>query len=158
MVLGRLGLRQTALPRLFDVKCSALRHAHSNARPLQTMISNFKQNPKLRRMLLVQALASLSVGLVGYRYLKTMAGPDEERPLSPFEFVPLKLTSVTRLTADTSLFTLDVAKPRVKGPNQVVSPDTISSLYVMQPDLQIQRPYTVSHLPLLPCADSRGSA
>lgn len=65
----------------------------------------------------------------------------EEERLSEQRFVPLKITSVKRITADTSIYKLALPKSMLSasGPS-----GPILSLYLMQPDLQIQRPYTVS--------------
>lgn len=74
--------------------------------------------------------------------------PTEEN-LSPTRFIPLKVLAVEHMTKDTSLFKISLPKNLLPDPDQSIS-KPILSLYVMQPDLQIQRPYTVSPLPLSP--------
>lgn len=64
--------------------------------------------------------------------------------LSPERFVPLRINSVERLNAETSLFRLALpARKRDRGEGEGRR-GPIESMYLMQPDLQIQRPYTVS--------------
>ncbi|KAM0756512.1 ferredoxin reductase-like protein [Meredithblackwellia eburnea MCA 4105] len=60
--------------------------------------------------------------------------------LSPERFVPLKIKSIHRLSDDTTLFKL--ALPKDKLPDMESPGAPIKSLFIMQPDLQIQRPYT----------------
>ncbi|KAK4701549.1 cytochrome-b5 reductase, partial [Phenoliferia sp. Uapishka_3] len=63
----------------------------------------------------------------------------EDPRLSEQKFVPLKITGVEKVNADTSIFKL--ALPKALLPKEMYG-GPILSLYVMQPDLQIQRPYT----------------
>lgn len=68
---------------------------------------------------------------------------EEDKRISPYRFTPLKLVSKTEITPETSVFRLGISPamlPLLDG----LSRSAILSLYVMQPDLQIQRPYTVS--------------
>lgn len=89
------------------------------------------------------SVGASAIGLAAY--VLSQQREQEAQTLSPFHFVPLKLAAVERLTADTSLFTLSVPLSVVRDVRQryVPNEETISSLYVMQPDVQIQRPYTV---------------
>lgn len=61
--------------------------------------------------------------------------------LSPDRFTPLKIISVTPLTPETALFKLALPKSLLDA--EYGGARAIQSLYVMQPDLQIQRAYTV---------------
>lgn len=72
-----------------------------------------------------------------------LGGPERDR-LSPYKFSPLKIISIATLTPETSLFKLALPKEML-DPKEIGSSNSIRSLYVMQPDLQIQRPYTVSY-------------
>lgn len=66
---------------------------------------------------------------------------EEDKRISPYRFTPLKLVSKTEITPETSVFRLGISPamlPLLDG----LSRSAILSLYVMQPDLQIQRPYT----------------
>lgn len=69
--------------------------------------------------------------------------PERER-LSPHHFTPLKVLSVEPLTPETSLYRLALPKALL-DPAHPPSPTAIKSLFVMQPDLQIQRAYTVRY-------------
>lgn len=88
--------------------------------------------------------AAIGVGAIGAALISLGAWfflQDEEK-LSPDRFIPLKILSVTSLTKDTSLFKLALPKSLLAASSTPpVGP--IASLYIMQPDLQIQRPYTV---------------
>ncbi|KAK4055153.1 hypothetical protein OIV83_000433 [Microbotryomycetes sp. JL201] len=68
----------------------------------------------------------------------------KQTKLSPYGWTPLKITRVTPVTADSSIITLQIPKSMLSAnaPDDR-SQTQISSLYVMQPDLQIQRPYTL---------------
>lgn len=66
--------------------------------------------------------------------------PEPER-LSHHKFTPAKIISVTKLTPETSLFKLALPRELLDPKNPPY--EAIQSLFVMQPDLQIQRAYTV---------------
>ncbi|ORY90191.1 hypothetical protein BCR35DRAFT_299760 [Leucosporidium creatinivorum] len=73
--------------------------------------------------------------------------------LSHHKFTPVKILSVTKLTPETSLFKLALPKELLDPTNPPY--EAIQSLFVMQPDLQIQRAYT----PLCAaCFDPKGPA
>lgn len=89
------------------------------------------------------------VGILGGAYWLSV--PDQDL-LTPYKFTPLRITSVTTLTPETSLFKVALPKAML-DPTDTGSANAIRSIYVMQPDLQIQRPYTVSSISYPACVE-----
>lgn len=72
-------------------------------------------------------------------YVNPFSGPGTV-PLSPDHYIPLTLKRKERISFTSSLFVLDVPEHAVPLENDDGS--AIQSLYIMQPEISIQRPYT----------------
>ncbi|KAI5476382.1 phenylalanyl-tRNA synthetase alpha chain [Pseudohyphozyma bogoriensis] len=94
-----------------------------------------KPKGRARRVLPIIGFAGIGLSLAGWWALK------EDERLTPFKFTPLKIKRIERLTPETSIFTLEVPPEMLPLPDGA-SDLAIKSLYAMQPDVQIQRPYT----------------
>jgi cytochrome-b5 reductase len=67
---------------------------------------------------------------------------DEKKlPMSAMHFVPLPIKRIEPLNANSALFTFDLPA-KMKPFSAEVNANAIESVYVVQPDIQIQRPYT----------------
>lgn len=87
------------------------------------------------------ALALLTAGAAGW-YL-SRSSPSKQ--LSPTQFTQLKIAAVRRLTPDTSVFSFEIpAGMKVDGQalGGLGQGESIVSVWLKQPDLQIQRAYT----------------
>lgn len=97
---------------------------------------------------LTSTLLLSSILSAAYYYLSLPSTPDQ---LSPNHFTGLQVTSITQLTPETSLFKFALPPsllPPPATPGGRGNGAPIQSIYLMQPDLQIQRPYTpLSTLP-----------
>lgn len=103
--------------------------------------SAIKSPSNLRRNL---ALGSLTIGtllLGSYFYLQS--GERTEDQLSNGHFIPLKVLRIESLTKDTMKFTLALPDELLPAVEEV-SLVPIRSVYIMQPDINVQRAYTVS--------------
>ncbi|KAM0793535.1 hypothetical protein ACM66B_000973 [Microbotryomycetes sp. NB124-2] len=88
---------------------------------------------------IVGGVGAAAVAYGAWSYLS----PTHQQKLSPYSWTPLKVTKVTQVTADSSIITLQIPKSLLPPTSaESATHQQISSLYVMQPDLQIQRPYT----------------
>lgn len=102
--------------------------------------------PQKKLLYPVAFLALLASATTYYLFSTREAAPQ----LSVQHFTPLKLLSKEALTADTTLYKLALPKELLpKEGAELVSSDPIRSVYVMQPELQIQRAYTVRPFILL---------
>lgn len=94
-----------------------------------------------KKFLYPSVFVGLLASITAY-YLSSTRVPAPQ--LSVQHFTALKLLSKESLTADTTLYTLALPKELLpKEGDALVSSDPIRSVYVMQPELQIQRAYTV---------------
>lgn len=87
---------------------------------------------------LFAAFATLS-GIAAAALLASRDNTDY--PLGPDHFIPLKISSINALTDDASIIKLSVPSARVPKVSDLDA-FSIHHIYVKQPDLQIQRPYT----------------
>ncbi|KAK4057725.1 hypothetical protein OIO90_001373 [Microbotryomycetes sp. JL221] len=100
--------------------------------------STLKPPPRRRRRLGPQGAATAAALALGSVVTWFMIRPDNKQTLSTSTWTTFKVKRVTPLTQDSIMITFDVPKHCLIS----TPPTQISSLYVMQPDLQIQRPYT----------------
>lgn len=91
-------------------------------------------------------LIAISIGslLLGSTFFFLYGGDNRKSQLSNGHFIPLKVLKIKSLTSDTMQFTLALPDELLPKEEEV-SLVPIRSVYIMQPDLQIQRAYTVSH-------------
>ena len=120
-----------------------LRQFRSNTPSLATATSSPPpplpaSSSNLRRNLL---LSLLGIGSIGGYYIYATNSNSAQSILGPTHFAPLKVISITPITATTS--TIKLALPSHLLPESTDKfSNPIKSIYVLQPDLAIQRPYT----------------
>ncbi|GAA5934580.1 hypothetical protein JCM10213_002018 [Rhodosporidiobolus nylandii] len=108
---------------------------------LASTSSTASNTPPPPRRRLLPVLAASSLALLGGLYLYSTR--EEPAVLASDRWTPVKIQSVERLTPETSLFRLEV--PRSLLPQALEGDPTarpILSLFVKEPNLQIQRAYT----------------
>jgi hypothetical protein len=93
-----------------------------------------------RRSYAIASLVAALAGLAAYGY-SFLEPSRSSRRLSDDRFTPLKVCGVKRITPDTTIFQLALPSDLLP-PSSASSIGAISSLALVQPDLQIQRPYT----------------
>ncbi|KDE05694.1 hypothetical protein MVLG_03928 [Microbotryum lychnidis-dioicae p1A1 Lamole] len=149
--LARLDHRLPSSVAPLGSNASSVRHYSLSTTNTSTS-SNSKQSslPPTRtsRSILLAYIAVPSL-LGAFAYQQFSPTDDSKRPLSPDYFIPLKINKVTRLNHNNTLIELDL--PDSLSPRQYISaqkyrrdedPWRIHSIFVKQPELQIQRPYT----------------
>ncbi|SCV70232.1 BQ2448_1626 [Microbotryum intermedium] len=133
---------------------SSLRHyslsASAPPSPKTSPSTREKIPPKARPRTTLLAWLALPSFLGAIAYQQLASTDESKRPLSPDYFIPLTINKVTRLNHDNTLIELDL--PNSLSPNQNnhgsaknfsgQAPWWIHSIFVKQPELQIQRPYT----------------
>lgn len=97
-----------------------------------------------RNVLILLGLATAGSGL--YYYSSTTSHPNS---LSPTTFTPLRIADITRVSADSAIFKFVIPagmKVDAQALGGLRQDEAIASVWLKQPDLQIQRAYTVSTL------------
>jgi len=100
-------------------------------------------------------LGSVTVSIVATVYFYYPASSQKPVPLSSAHFTPLILKAKEKVNATSTIFTFAV--PSNQRPNEVSDSmkGPIWSLYVRQPEIQIQRPYTPLDVAPLFASDSQ---
>lgn len=93
-----------------------------------------------RHLPLVLALLTAAAAAT---YLSRSSSPSSE--LSPTHFTQLKIAAIRRLTPDTAIFSFEIPPGMtidVQGLGGLTQAECVVSVWLKQPDLQIQRAYT----------------
>lgn len=133
--------RSTSLPLSSSRYTTPTTSWSTFSRSSSSSSSSIKPPSNLRRNL---AFGSLTIGtllLGSYFYLQS--GERTEDQLSNGHFIPLKVLRIESLTSDTMKFTLALPDELIPAVEEVSSAP-IRSVYIMQPDINVQRAYTVS--------------
>ena len=140
----RLRLANRSLPQIrtaslalrprYDFKLFSRSAATANP-ALRSPIQAKRRTP----FILLLSASSLLLGMTIY-YTFTPTAIDQK--LSPDHFIPLTLSKVERINDETSIFTLDLPTSALPDGKERANWAPVSSLYIVQPELQIQRPYT----------------
>jgi cytochrome-b5 reductase len=115
-----------------------------SARGVCTASSKLASSPSLSRLAYLAGFGAAGLSLAAYCFIpsKSRSAPTyNTRPLSPFYFTPLALTSSENSGPDTKLLTFTVPPHLLPPP---VSYDLIPiwSVYIKDDDIQVERPYT----------------
>ncbi|SCZ87356.1 BZ3500_MvSof-1268-A1-R1_Chr2-2g04822 [Microbotryum saponariae] len=164
--LARLDHRLPSSVTPLGSNASSVRHYSLSGSDTPTSSNSKESSPPPNRKSRSTVLAYLALpSLLGaFAFQHFSPTDDSKRPLSPDYFIPLKINKVTRLNHDNTLIGLDL--PDSLSPRQYIAaqgsrgdedPWRIHSIFVKQPELQIQRPYTplnISFLNPLPSESS----
>lgn len=114
----------------------------SGAAAKKSLAAGQNGQQKSRRSSASLYLAALALALPAVYYYSDYK---ERQTLSITRFVPCKITNIQPLTPQTSVYTVALPKFATSPPSQA-----LTALYVAQPEIQIQRPFT----PLQPLTPS----
>jgi cytochrome-b5 reductase len=117
--------------------CPIINRTYSTSLASSTPPNRSVVPSKTRLFLGLSTVALLGLGFALY------SSSREDTRLSINKFVPLTLSSITALTPETSSFKFAVPSSSLPRDDEGIIPGLpIKSIYLMQPDLNIQRPYT----------------
>lgn len=104
--------------------------------------SSPRKSPRLRKSncLIFGALALLSLPSAYFLY---NAASHNSQSIACSRFTPCTISNIQQLTPQTSIFTLDLPRAGFQPPGP--PKHALTSLYVAQPEIQIQRPFTPLH-------------
>lgn len=134
-----LGFR---LPLVSSVRCSPSPSTFKQSCRFQSAASakshhQLRQQQPSSALLLLAALSLTSIG--GYFYYDYSTSRDSA--IASFRFVPCKITHIEPLTPQTSIYTLSCPSGFFEEPPS----NTLTAVYLAQPEIQIQRPFTPLH-------------